>query len=338
MNDASPLNPAVQFLSDEMRAEFARMKEHWGALPELTEANVKQMRALDQALSARWNEQPPRMEEVRRFVIPESPELGATATQAVLYRPSNARIGSIIFVHGGGWCLCNLETHSRFMQVLAQCAQQEVVGIHYRRAPENPFPAGLMDVIAASRALRSAPEKFGLSGGNTILCGDSAGANLALASVLHDLECGWSPPIAVMLLYGAFGLDFSSDSYQLYGEEYWLTATAMRKFWDWYLPSPEMRANHLAVPLVASSELLRKLPPALLIAAELDPLASDTLQLKKRLDELGRRDPIHLERGVIHGFLQMTRTLKSAQQVTEMLGHAVRHFNDNACWPEPLSR
>jgi len=100
----------------------------------------------------------------------------------------------------------------------------------------------------------------------------------------------------------------------------------MRQFWDWYAPAAGTRREPLANPAMASDEQLRAMPPLFLLVAEVDPLASDTFNLKERLDELGRSDTIWVEKGVIHGFLQMTAMLEAARRATRKAAEAANKF------------
>jgi acetyl esterase len=317
-------------LTEEMRAEWDGLKKRLSQLPDPSKLTFTESRRLDQGIHAFWNIDMPSMEDVRRLKLPGDQELQAQDCDAVIFRPKQVESGTILFVHGGGWCFCNLDTHERFMRSLAEASHKHVIGIHYRLAPENPFPAGLTDVVSAFRTVLSSRTFLGLSDGPVVIAGDSAGGNLALAAMLHEAKAHRPLAAGALLFYGAFGIDFLTPSYQLYATDYWLTEPAIRQAWNWYLPEPAMRKDPLAVPLMASDELLTTLPPLFLAAAEVDVLASDTLELKSRLDRLGRSDLLHVEPGVIHGFLQMTSSLKAARYVTALAAEAARRFIDVA--------
>lgn len=318
-------------LTDEMRTEFDQLKGRLAALPNVTKLTFAQARGIDQHIHAYWNTDMPAMQETYRLQIPGDRSLNAEACDAVIFQPSHAQLGTILYVHGGGWCFCSLATHERFMRALADSARVEVIGIHYRLAPEHPFPLGLMDVISACRAVMRRPEELDLSGGPVVIAGDSAGANLALAAMLHEVAGGSALPVGALLLYGAYDMNFSTPSYLAYRDGYWLTADAMQESWMRYLPESAMRDSALARPLLASDELLAALPPLFLAAAECDPLTSETLELKHRLDRLGRFDALHVEPGVIHGFLQMTSRLRAARVVTAHAAAAANRFIAGAC-------
>ena len=133
-----------------------------------------------------------------------------------------------------------------------------------------------------------------------------------------------------MLHYAVLGADFATPSYIDYAEGYGLTTAAMRRYWDWYVPDMKQRSEPFANPLAASDAALKALPPLYLLAAECDPLASDTILFKERLARVGRHDPLHLEPGVVHGFLQMTPRLAAARGCVAASGEAARSMIDAA--------
>jgi len=315
----------------EMQAELQRL----GGL-NLTPIDFNQppdeaARRHDEWNNAVWNIDLPDVARVRHLRLNADPSLDAVACDAVVYEPVEAGDGLIFFVHGGGWAFMNLATHERFMRVLCNESRRTVIGVHYRLAPENPFPAGLQDVVSAFRAVLTSRSNMGLPEGPIVIAGDSAGANLALAVVLHEIDAERELPTGALLFYGVLGADFTTPSYRSYGEDYVLTKSVMRQLWDWYAPNEATRLNPLANPMMASDEQLLRLPPLFLVAAELDPLASDSVLFKERLHRLGRTDDLWIEQGVIHGFLQMTAVLEAARRVTRKAADAATRFMKLSC-------
>lgn len=297
-----------------------------GHLSTPTNVSAVEGRALEERLNARWNVDLPQLEEVRPLTIPGQKALQAEDVEAVLLRPANASRGVVLFVHGGGWAFCSLRTHDRFMRLLAVESRTTVLGIHYRLAPENPFPAGLNDIVSAYRTIIAAPARFSLDSGPVVLAGDSAGGNLILGLLLHEIAASRPLPAGVITLYPVLSADFDSFSYKRYGEGFGLTSRDMRTFWDWYVPNVADRVNPLASPLMASDSALVALPPLFLLAADLDPLADDTYAFKARLERIGRSDELLVGCGMVHGFLQMTAALKSARAATKTVAQAARQF------------
>ncbi|MCP4383487.1 MAG: alpha/beta hydrolase [Hyphomicrobiales bacterium] len=309
--------------SPDMRALLDQLARENAGTPDPTTVSPEEGRAIAAQRNQRWQVDPPSMADVRTMTIAADPGLRTAARPAIVFTPPRAKPGAIVFVHGGGFALCSTETHDRCMRVLAVESGRSVVGIDYRLAPEEPFPAGLHDVIAAWRTVSNRCGSFGLDDGPLLISGDSAGANLAMAAILHEHDAGRVLPDAALLFYGTYDADFDTESYRDYAEDFGLTTGQMRRYWDWYAPDPDDRRNPLAAPFLASDGQMKAMPPLFLLAAEIDPLASDTYRLKARLDRLGRADEMHVEPGVVHGFLQMTPKLAAARNAMAVAGAAV---------------
>jgi acetyl esterase len=308
----------------EMAAIMARLAAEDGHLPDPTTLPPAEGRAQAEAGNIRWNRDLPPM-ETADLTLPG----GASPRPARLFRPASAR-GAILYIHGGGWAFCSLDTHDRSMRCLAEATGMAVIGIDYRLAPEHPYPAGLDDSVAAWRVLPEVLAEHGLSG-PTGISGDSAGANLALAVMLQEQAAGQRSPDFGLLFYGVYAVDHDTDSHRRFGPGgYGLTTAKMIRYRDWYVSDPASWAKPAVSPLAAPDAALRALPPLYLNAAGLDPLLSDTLTLGDRLRALGRADPVRVHRGVIHGFMQMTSALAEARTAFAEAGGWVRRLNQKA--------
>ena len=219
--------------------------------------------------------------------------------------PPNAKVGALLYAHGGGWAFGDLKSHERLMRLLALETGLTVYHVDYRLAPENPFPAGLNDVRAAWRWLVASQK------GPLLIGGDSAGANLALSTCLLEGEAGRKAPDGAILFYGAYAADFDTQSYLRFAEGYGLTRARMMKFFDFYAPHSQ-RTDKAVSPILASEAALAKLPPLYLNAAGLDPLLSDTLALVERLNQAEARFTFDFVDGVHHGFMLMDEKLDAA--------------------------
>lgn len=282
-------------------------------------------RALVERANRRWRVGMPAT-EVRRARIPADEACGSRDRAARVFLPQRPAAGAILYIHGGGWAFGSVATHEPVMRRLAVEAGLPVVGIDYRLAPEDPFPGGLKDCVAAWRSVASKPDAFGLRPGPAFVAGDSAGANLALALMLHEQQAGRRLPDGAFLCYGVYDADFGKPSYRRFRQGFPLTAERMRNYWDWYLPDPARREDPLASPLKATDAALGGLPPMLLAAAGLDCLLDDTLALAARLRALGRRDPCRVYPGVVHGFLQMSAVLETGRQALREIGSECRRL------------
>lgn len=162
----------------------------------------------------------------------------------------------------------------------------------------------------------------GLEAGPLILAGDSAGANLALAAMLHEQAIGLPPVAGGLLFYGTYAGDFATASYREFENGPGLTAGKMQRYWRWYVGDRDVSTDPLACPLLAEDAALATLPPLHLMAAGVDPLLSDTLALKVRLRALGRSETATVIPGVTHGFLQNTLDLAAAREALAEAGRA----------------
>ena len=313
------LTPAMAALMEAVAAET-------GPQPDTTLMPPAEGRALAAEGNRRWNTDLPEMAHIGTFVVPADPDLGSADCRLRILVPPNAGPGALIFVHGGGFAFLSPETHERCARVLAIESGLPVVLPDYRLAPENPWPAGLLDVVASLRAVHTDPAAIGLDAGPVILSGDSAGAGLALAALLHEGRLGRPTATGALLFYGVYGDDFSSPSYRRFYDGPGLTTPKMQRYWDWYVADPAARADPLVAALHASDADLARLPPLHLLAAGIDPLLSDTLALAARLAALGRDDPLVVVPGVIHGFLQMSKDLEAARTALKSAGEAARKW------------
>ena len=311
-------------LDPELAALLAAVDAEIGPQPDTTLMPPAEGRALAAKLNQRWNEDLPAMALAAEVVVPANSALASADCPMKVLIPPQARQGALVFVHGGGFAFCNPQTHERCARVLAIETGLPVLVPDYRLAPEHPFPAGLHDVLACLARVFEDTAALGVHPGPLLLAGDSAGANLALAAMLHIRARGGRTPNGALLFYGVYDADFETPSYRRFAEGPGLTRARMQRYWDWYLADPQARQSPLAAPLHASDEALRALPPVFLLAAEIDPLLSDSLNLAARLRSLARPADVHLVEGVTHGFLQMSLGLGAARTALKTAADAAK--------------
>ena len=273
-------------------------------------------RALVALTSERWNENLPDVAESRTIMHDSKPALW------IVPHDDNGS-DAIFYVHGGGWSLCSPTTHASVARRLAIACQCPVLAPSYRLAPENPWPAGLEDVLSAFSAC-GAERRWSVAG-------DSAGANLAMAAMLKLLEREDSLPVSALLFQGVYNADFETESYLRYSGVPGFSREKMMRFWDRYVPVSN-RSHFSVSPFLASDAMLRALPPMYFNASSLDPLLCDTERLVVRLHSLGRDDIYHRIEGVIHGFMQTGNSLPEARDAFEHAGVAFRSITGE---PEP---
>jgi acetyl esterase len=228
----------------------------------------------------------------------------------------------LVWFHGGGWVVGDLETAdptARHLTVGANCV---VISVDYRLAPETKFPGAVDDSYAATVwAAQQAPRLNGDSG-KIAVGGDSAGGNLAAAVALMARDRGGLSLAFQLLVYPVTARDFGTASYRQNAEGYGLNLDGMRWYWDLYLQSPADASNPYAAPLVA--ENLKGLPPALVITAEYDPLCDEGEAYAKRLQDAGVATTCRRYDGMIHGFFGMTAVLDKGKQAVAEACAALR--------------
>ncbi|TPK42438.1 alpha/beta hydrolase [Mesorhizobium sp. B2-5-4] len=219
---------------------------------------------------------------------------------------------AVLYLHGGGWVIGNLDSHDEICRWLANLGNAVVVCPDYRLAPEHTFPAGLEDCAAALRFMAGNAGELGIDPTRIAVAGDSAGGNLAAVLALLARD-GLAPPLAAQILtYPNTDARQAADSYRRFGDGFGLTAAAMAWFRDHYVRTPDDIADWRVSPLLAPS--LAGAPPAFVVIAGHDILADEGTAYAERLR--AERVPLVLRHwpGQIHGFVSMGRHILAARQ------------------------
>ncbi len=228
---------------------------------------------------------------------------------------------AIVYFHGGGWVVCSLNSHDVPCHALARGTPAVVIAVDYRLAPEHPFPAAVDDAYAAVRWVSANAEQLGVDPSRLIVCGDSAGGNLATVAAMRARD-EQGPAIATqVLIYPVTNLtSLDTASYEEFADGYHLTKPAMEWFRGHYTPVAESRSDPHASPLLAKD--LSGLPPALVITAECDVLRDEGETYAKRLQEAGV--PVTLTRypGLIHPFFSLAGAIR---RTSEAYDQVARH-------------
>ncbi|HYP83535.1 alpha/beta hydrolase [Variovorax sp.] len=274
--------------------------------------------------------------ERRVFTQPEPPPLARVEDLAApgpggaiplrLYAPVPREAGPLpvlVYYHGGGWVIGDLDTHDVLCRQLALGAGCAVVAVDYRLAPEHRFPAAVDDCIAATAWVAQQAGALGLDASRVAVGGDSAGGNLAAVVALHARDAGGLPPIALQLLiYPATDQRRTAPSHAANGEGYLLTKQSMDYYHDHYLGDARHDSDWRASPLL--HEDLAGLPPALVITAGYDPLRDEGLQYAQRLTEAGNRATLVNFERMVHGFALMGKALDEADAAIALCVYALR--------------
>ncbi len=238
-----------------------------------------------------------------------------------IYAPDgNATTGALVYFHGGGWVIGDLDSHDETCRKLCSNSGQTIVSVDYRLAPETRFPGAINDCFIATRWVADNAALLNIDPARLAVGGDSAGGNLAAACALMARDKG-GPAIAFQLLiYPVTGNDFDTPSYLDNAEGYLLSRKAMQWFWDHYVPDAKERSNPYAAPLEGE---LSGLPPALVMTAEYDPLRDEGEAYAAALRAAGCEAQVTRYDGLIHGFFGMYDAIAAArtamQQATDAL-------------------
>ncbi|MBS1872628.1 MAG: alpha/beta hydrolase [Acidobacteria bacterium] len=232
-------------------------------------------------------------------------------------------LAAVVYYHGGGWVVCDLDTHEVLCRALANRAHAVVIAVDYRLAPENRFPAAVIDAYAALCWTAEHADRLHIDPRRMVVAGDSAGGNLsAVVSMMARDNNG--PQIALqVLVYPVTNLAaLDTPSYREFATDYNLTAAQMEWFRRNYLRRPEDALDPRASPLLAPD--LKGLPPALVITAECDPLRDEGEAYAKRLEQAGV--PVTMTRyaGMIHPFFTMTGAIGDSRKAIRQVGEAIR--------------
>lgn len=230
-----------------------------------------------------------------------------------LFLPREARPGPLpvlAFFHGGGWCIGDVETHDPACRQLAAEAGCAVLSVDYRLAPENRFPAAVEDCFAAVRFLASAGGSLGLDPARIAVGGDSAGGNLAAVSALLARDAG-IPLKGQVLIYPATDWVTAYASRKDYAEGFLLTEEAIAWFGGNYIDAGA-HSDWRASPILAPD--LSRLPPAIVICGECDPLLGESRAYAETLRQAGNEASFQLYPGQIHGFFTMGGAISAADR------------------------
>lgn len=246
---------------------------------------------------------------------------GGDALKVRIYRPSAAGLlPATLFCHGGGFVLGDLDTHDSICHRLARSAQRVVVAVDYRRAPEHPFPVPYQDCVAALRWMAANAGALGIDERRLTVCGDSAGANLALA-VANSTRSGGGPAIShVGLLYPMADPSCRFPSMTEFARGYLLSAAAVKWCWGLYLGAAQSSPSPLAAPLEGD---LAGLPPVSIAVAEFDPLRDEGEALAAKMQAAGVAVTMRRYAGMVHGFAGLAHLTKVAVQAIDDLARDI---------------
>lgn len=243
-----------------------------------------------------------------------------------LYRPAGAATGTaspaLVYYHGGGWTIGDLDTHDTFCRMLANGAGCVVVSVDYRLGPEHRFPAAVDDSLAATYWVQQNAAALGIDGARIAVGGDSAGGNLAAVVALAARDAGDLAIAYQLLIYPATDMRRVAPSHVTNGEGYLLTRESVAYYHDHYIGDPAHDLDWRASPLLHPNHA--NLPPALVLTAGYDPLRDEGTQYAERLTAAGSKAVSVCFERQIHGFVLMGKVLDEANAAVTFCAASLR--------------
>src|ERR1700730_12766867 len=272
------------------------------------------------------NPEPPELELVAPLAIPSpTGPIPARVYAPKTLRKTNGLAPGLVFFHGGGWVIGDLDSHDVVCRKLADEGQLAVISGDYRRAPEHKFPAAVDDAIAATKWIADKRKQLGIDASRLMVGGDSAGGNLA-AVVAIPARDGNGPRIAgQVLIYPATDFSMTHPSHSEPETSILLTHSVIRWFRDHYLNGAADVHDWRASP--ARTKTLIGLPPAYVLTAGADPLRDEGDEYAKRLKEAGVPVTYRTFPGQFHGFFTMGRLLPQANVAASEIGAWLKALN-----------
>jgi len=221
-----------------------------------------------------------------------------------IVRPVGAKgvLPVFVFVHGGGWILGDFPTHERFVRDLVADSGAVAVFVNYTPSPEARYPVAVNQIYGATKWVAEHGSEIQVDGSRLAVVGNSVGGNMAAVTALMAKAHGGPSIKAQVLFWPVTNANFEDASYDQFESGHFLTRPMMKWFWDAYTTDPKQRNEIYASPLLATTEQLKDLPPALIITAEKDVLRDEGEAYGRKLDAAGVPTVVTRYNGMIHDF------------------------------------
>ena len=290
--------------------------------PPFEQVSYQEARALYQRSSALLQPEASPVAETRELAAPGP----AGAVPLRFYRGADTQgaavLPALIFFHGGGWVIGDLQTHDFICRRLANAARCIVIAVDYRLAPEHKFPAGVEDCAAATVWIAAQAASLGIDAARLAVGGDSAGGNLA-AVMAHMARDGNLPSLCFQLLiYPSVDQRLGQDSYRRVTSGVLLTTNTVRYFQGHYLRGDADKSDWRASPLLA--EEFSGLPPALIVTAAHDPLCDEGQEYARKLEQNGGRVTLLRFGDQLHGFVQWSKLVRAGAGTIDFAASQLR--------------
>lgn len=311
-------------IDPDIAAFNARLSAAWRTHPDLGTLSPSEARAVAEAVRAPFARGGPEMARSEEYLL----DLAGCPVRVRFHFPhQGGDQPGLIYLHGGGFTLFSIDTHDRLMREYAAAGGFAVIGVDYPLAPEHRYPVALDAVTELAARLAAKGEAFGIARGRLAIGGDSAGANLAVATCMRLRERGRLPIRAMLLNYGAFTGRCSDEAEARFGGP---GAVLNRAEMDWffgnYLGTGEAHSSDpFACPIEAE---LVGLPPAMLAIPDHDLLAEQSFAMAERFAAAGVPCETRIYPGATHSFLEAMASAPLAMRAIRDGAHWVRGWLD----------
>ena len=287
--------------------------------PDQISVPVEEARRITVDRARRFYGDPQPVHRVESLTLPGP---AGTLTARLYAVESTEPLPVVVYFHGGGWVLGDIDSHDKGVRAITAAAQCLSISINYRRAPEAPFPAAADDCFAALQWIAANAGDLGGDARRLAVAGDSAGGNLAAVCALMAREAEGPVLVFQLLIYPVVDSDLDGGTYATLGNSPVLNRDRMEYFWNLYVPNAEHRRDWRCAPLRASSHA--GLPPALVLGAGIDPLYGEGIAYAEALRKAGvAADHVGFPR-MTHAFFQAPAILDDARAAVNAAAAALR--------------
>lgn len=284
-------------------------------------ANSAGVRAMNVAMPA----MPEPVGKIEHILIPTR-EDGEVLARVFTPDTDDTNLPVLVYFHGGGWVIANLDVYESSCRALCNAAEAIIVSVNYRQAPEAKYPAAVNDAYDATQWIIQNAASIGGDSSRVAVAGESAGGNLATVTCLKTRDEGGQMPVAQLLVYPVTDTSMSQPSYEENRSTQPLHTSMMPWFWNYYLENESQKSDEYVAPLTAKD--LSRLPPAIVITAEFDPLRDEGEQYASKLADAGVSVKAQRFDGVVHEFFGLAGAVSKAKDAVTFAADGLKEVFD----------
>jgi acetyl esterase len=275
--------------------------------------------ATTRAMNVAMPAMPEPVEKIEHILIPTSE---GEVLARIYYPNADKNLPVLVYFHGGGWVIANLDVYESSCRALCNAAEAIVVSVNYRQSPEAKFPAAVNDAYDATQWIIQNAAQIGGDPNRVAIAGESAGGNLATVTCLQAIDKGGRMPVAQLLVYPVTDTSMSQASYAENQDTIPLHTSMMPWFWNYYLENESDKTNKYVAPLYADN--LSGMPPTILLTAEFDPLRDEGEQYAQKLADAGVSVKFQRYEGVVHEFFGLAGAVSKAADAVKFAAEGLQ--------------